>query len=392
MFPVQSPNQTAVSLPQVFQVALLNNVSEAIISTDKQFTVLTWNRAAELIYGISAQDAIGKSTRDLFNYEYIDTDREAAKVELKANHFWKGVVKFKRHNNVTVTLEASITEIMSDSGELLGYVAVNRDISENTGLRVCLDTLKSTFSVLGESICVINRHFIVKYCNTKASKDFFETYGRALQTEVSIIDQLSGDHQEAIQERLTNAFNGLPDVGEFTVASKTDESFISLVAKFCPIKDSTNEVQHVCVIIKNHTKQKMADDLRKSLQSSKEVFEEFMNSSELVAWIADRQGNMQYMNNTYLRAFRLNTSYHGKHMYELFPKAVAEKYISNNELVMSKGEPINTIEKAILPNGSVRTYKVCKFPLYVHNMILIAGWAVDLSDELISFRSVTDKT
>jgi PAS domain S-box-containing protein len=59
-----------------FQANLVANVSDAIISTDRDFNITSWNKGAELVYGFSAEEAIGKPVVELTNLEYPYDEQE----------------------------------------------------------------------------------------------------------------------------------------------------------------------------------------------------------------------------------------------------------------------------------------------------------------------------
>jgi PAS domain-containing protein len=44
----------------LYQANLLQNVSDAIVATDRHFIITGWNPAAENIYGWSPEEAIGR--------------------------------------------------------------------------------------------------------------------------------------------------------------------------------------------------------------------------------------------------------------------------------------------------------------------------------------------
>ena len=58
------------------QARLIENVSEAIISTDLEFNIKTWNRAAEVVYGWKAEETIGKNLAEIVPVEYPHDDKE----------------------------------------------------------------------------------------------------------------------------------------------------------------------------------------------------------------------------------------------------------------------------------------------------------------------------
>ncbi|NJN97581.1 MAG: PAS domain S-box protein [Anaerolineales bacterium] len=78
-----------------YQANLLQNVSDAIIATDANFKITSWNRAAEAIYGWSAAEVMGLSTTDLFQVEYNKFPPEQIDQDFQAQGFWQGEVTQK---------------------------------------------------------------------------------------------------------------------------------------------------------------------------------------------------------------------------------------------------------------------------------------------------------
>ena len=109
---------------------LLDNVSDAIISTDENFRIKTWNKAAEKIYGLSFYDVQDRITKDVFHYEFLNDSLELSRKKLIENGEWKGIVIFSRPDGKKVFLNASVSTLRNENNESIGYVAVNRDITE----------------------------------------------------------------------------------------------------------------------------------------------------------------------------------------------------------------------------------------------------------------------
>jgi PAS domain S-box-containing protein len=113
-----------------FQAELIENVSDIIISTDTDFKIITWNRAAEKIYGLPSHDAVGKRTSELVTYEYVDTDQQKALEELQQQSAWKGKIIFRNTAGEPIYLQSTVSALTDEKGTFIGYVAVNRDITE----------------------------------------------------------------------------------------------------------------------------------------------------------------------------------------------------------------------------------------------------------------------
>jgi two-component system cell cycle sensor histidine kinase/response regulator CckA len=49
------------------QSLAINSAPDAIFSTDASFTIKSWNKTAQSMFGWTAKEAIGKVTTDIFN-------------------------------------------------------------------------------------------------------------------------------------------------------------------------------------------------------------------------------------------------------------------------------------------------------------------------------------
>ncbi len=119
---------------------LLDNVSDAIISTDENFRIKTWNKAAERIYDLSFYEIRDRLTSDVFNYEFLNDSLEISRKKLIDEGEWKGLVVYTRHDGERIFLNASVSKLHNENGETIGFVSVNRDI---TGAYQMKDLLQS---------------------------------------------------------------------------------------------------------------------------------------------------------------------------------------------------------------------------------------------------------
>lgn len=113
-----------------YQANLVENVSDAIVSADKEFRITSWNKAAEAIYGWTAEEALGKAAFDFLGTEFLHGSREEAYRELTEKGTWKGELVERRKDCTPVHVLASITQLLDPDGGRVGIVFVNRDITE----------------------------------------------------------------------------------------------------------------------------------------------------------------------------------------------------------------------------------------------------------------------
>ncbi|HSC39036.1 MAG TPA: PAS domain S-box protein, partial [Chitinophagaceae bacterium] len=136
-----------------FQASLIENVSDIIISTDMDFTVLTWNRTAEKIYGIPAGQAVGHSMLELLSYVYINSSEEAVVKEIQEKGGWKGDVIFRNGQGNLVYLQSTVSGLAGENNNRPGYVFVNRDITEKVKAEESIKISEAFYrSLIGNSL------------------------------------------------------------------------------------------------------------------------------------------------------------------------------------------------------------------------------------------------
>ncbi|MCA9917514.1 MAG: PAS domain S-box protein [Anaerolineales bacterium] len=122
----------------LYQANLMQNVSDAIIATDNQFCIQSWNKAAEAIYGWSEAEVLGKKMNDIVPQIYTEQSHEAVMAEFLAQGQWQGRLKQQRRNGSDIPIFASVTAVKNHSGTIIGAVAVNRDITNQLAIEESL--------------------------------------------------------------------------------------------------------------------------------------------------------------------------------------------------------------------------------------------------------------
>jgi len=127
---------------------LLENAGDAIVSTDAEDRILSWNRAAEVIFGYSREEVIGKSLAilTLQNHptELLDI---RTKVEL-TGPMRNLEVRRKRKDGSIFNVSLAVSATRDTDGKTVGFLYIAKDITEakryEKRLRQ-LDHMKSDF-------------------------------------------------------------------------------------------------------------------------------------------------------------------------------------------------------------------------------------------------------
>jgi PAS domain S-box-containing protein len=96
------------------QAGLLQTVSDAIIATDKDFNITSWNKAAERTYGFTEAEVLGRMVDEVTQLEYPNQRREDVVEEFFREGHWQGEVIQKHKNGDRVDIYASVTALRDD--------------------------------------------------------------------------------------------------------------------------------------------------------------------------------------------------------------------------------------------------------------------------------------
>lgn len=123
----------------LYHASIQESVSDAVIATDMDFRIQSWNRAAEMIYGWSAAEAIGKSVEDVLKTSY-ESEADHARIlhDFLESGAWQGEVIQHHRNGDAIHILGSVNLFKDEKGQPIGVVAVNRDITERKRIQVAL--------------------------------------------------------------------------------------------------------------------------------------------------------------------------------------------------------------------------------------------------------------
>jgi PAS domain S-box-containing protein len=108
------------------------DLAEAIIISDIQLRIQSFNPAAEELYGWSEDEVIGRTTLEVLPWERDDLTAELAREEFTARGRWHGEIVQRRRDGTSVTVRSSSTMLRDAAGEPVGIISVNRPIEPGT--------------------------------------------------------------------------------------------------------------------------------------------------------------------------------------------------------------------------------------------------------------------
>ena len=113
-----------------YQSHLLENVNDAVLATDVQFNITSWNRAAEELYGYKVTEVLGRKAQEFIRSDFSDEQRAAAVKALNEGGSYRTEVLQYDRDSRPFWVEGSTFVLRESNGQTYGYVSINRDITQ----------------------------------------------------------------------------------------------------------------------------------------------------------------------------------------------------------------------------------------------------------------------
>jgi PAS domain S-box-containing protein len=172
---------------KLFQ-AILNSISDGVMTLDKDWRILSWNLAAERITGFGKEEVLGQECRKLF---LTPLCREGCPVDkaLSCGHPYSDVeVAIRNKRNEVVRLLVNAAPLYDVSGHVIGGLETFRDVSQAHWMQEELEREYGYTNIVGRS---------------EAMQGVYEVLGRLIKTDTTVLIQgESGTGKELIARAL----------------------------------------------------------------------------------------------------------------------------------------------------------------------------------------------
>lgn len=239
-----------------YQASLLNDVSDAIIATDPDFVILSWNKGAEALYGWTAQEVIGQPISKVIPTTYPSDNADAVLAQFRSKGYWRGEVIQKHKDGSARYVLADVAWTRDDDGNMTGAVAVNRDITERkraeAAARLQLTALEST----ANAVVITDTTGAIQWVNPAYTQLTGYTFAEALGQNPRL---LKSGHQppnfyKTMWETITA---GVVWHGEM-VNKRKDGGFYTEEQTITPMRDATGQITHFIGIKQDITERQQA--------------------------------------------------------------------------------------------------------------------------------------
>ncbi|TMI32451.1 PAS domain S-box protein [Candidatus Bathyarchaeota archaeon] len=243
--------------------AIVQSSQDAIIGKDLKGIITSWNHGAEVIYGYSAKEAVGKPISMLVppgRHDEIPEILERVKKGESVEHFETTRIT---KDGKTVHLSLTISPIRDKAGRIIGASTIARDITarrkiDEERLRLAAIVESSEDAILG-----LNLDGTVTSWNVGAEKMFGFHPSEVIGKSVRVIYPI--DRPDELPEIIKKIKLGQRIDHYETKRKRKDGTIIDVSLSISAIKNDLTEVIGISKIIRDISGQKQASQYARSL-------------------------------------------------------------------------------------------------------------------------------
>ena len=327
----------------------LHNVHDAIVSSDTNFIITAWNKAAEELFGFDSTEVLQKKIDDVFQKIQVKPSYEEIILQLKTTGKFQGEVVYQNKNGQKRDGELKIISIVLENGKFLGNVAVCSDITERKKaeekLKASEEKYQTTFKASTDALMLLDEKGFFD-CNRSTLELFgcrsVEEFTAFHPTDLSPPNQPDGIPSiNAAMSHIQKAFQIGTD-HFFWIHKRKDDAVFPADVLLTRMTLKGREVLQATV--RDITNQKKTEE---ALQKSEERYRELVNCVPEMVFECDLTGKITYISQ---RAFDFtgftNEDLEGRNMLDFLVPDDRKRAIENMKKSFA-GENLGSTEYSL---------------------------------------------
>src|SRR4051812_9416879 len=169
------------------RAGIVESSDDAIISKDLNGTILSWNGAAERLFGYSAADAVGKSIR-LITPEDRQEEESLTLARVARGEAVRHMDTVRcRRDGGTIPVSLTVSPVFDDAGAVIGASEIARDITERLRTDLAVRQLAAVVESSDDAIVTKSLQSIIQSWNPAAERMFGYTSAEAVGRSIRMI-------------------------------------------------------------------------------------------------------------------------------------------------------------------------------------------------------------
>jgi PAS domain S-box-containing protein len=241
---------------------LVQNSLDGILAFDREYRLTLWNPTMERISGFESPEVLGKSVFELFPF-LKETGEDLSLFQALEG---KNIVTRERRYTIPETgregfFEGHYSPLRGESGEIIGSLAMIRDITERKrseeALRETNQTLEALIEASPLAMISLDLDGKVEMWNSAAEQIFGWTEKEVIGRFNPIIPK---EQEDGFRERVAALLKGTPSLTVEVQRQKKDGSRIDLTLSTAPLRDAKGKIRGFMGILADMTKRKRAEE------------------------------------------------------------------------------------------------------------------------------------
>lgn len=112
------------------QALIFENLTDAVMVLDESRRIVDWNPACEKLFGYTRAEAVGNTTAIIQRLDEFESYGNLVADAIERHGRWTGERTLRRKDGTEVICEAVRVPLRDRDGQVIGRVAINRDITE----------------------------------------------------------------------------------------------------------------------------------------------------------------------------------------------------------------------------------------------------------------------
>lgn len=262
--------------PLQLHSAVLASVGQAIVAVDLDRVILYWNRAAEAMFGWSAEEAIGKCSTDLLVRRSGAERSSEILASVQRGEGWSGEVEVERRDGSRLWVHVTNRPVVDAQGRVVAIVGSSIDINARRAEDIARRQLSAIVDSSADAIFGVTLEGRITSWNRAAETLFGYTSAEIVGQLISVIapDELRHEQHDA-RNRLDE---GSPFEVLETTRRRKDGSLIDVMLTASRTNDEAGRMIGSSVIARDITESVKA---RRALEASRRRLEEAQRIAHL---------------------------------------------------------------------------------------------------------------